>query len=35
MSTFIDFLKEKLGAEYIKKVQAVKIGIAGYKASAC
>jgi sulfur carrier protein ThiS adenylyltransferase len=29
MSTFIDFLKEKLGAEYIKKVQAVKIGIAG------
>jgi sulfur carrier protein ThiS adenylyltransferase len=29
MGNFIDFLKEKLGAEYIKKAQAVKVGIAG------
>jgi sulfur carrier protein ThiS adenylyltransferase len=29
MGNFIDFLKETLGTEYIKKAQTVKIGIAG------
>jgi sulfur carrier protein ThiS adenylyltransferase len=29
MGNFIDFLKEELGAEYIKKAQTVKVGIAG------
>ena len=29
MSVFIESLKEKLGAEYIKKAQSVKVGIAG------
>ncbi len=29
MSSFIDFLEEKLGTEYIKKARSAKVGIAG------